>query len=208
MSRINRILRFFYNKIRKSQQQNKQMSLIASNCNGACILNDLGMQFQSPFVNLWIKPTDYVKMCENLRMYMEAPLTFEKTDEVDYPVGKLKDVYLYFQHYASEQEARTAWDRRVNRIDYNHLFFLMTDRDGCTEEDILRFEHLPYENKVIFVHKPLKHIKSAVLIPGFEQENSVGQCMDFMSPYTYRKYYDVFDYVGWFNNGKIKQTDK
>ncbi|MBS6673553.1 MAG: DUF1919 domain-containing protein, partial [Haemophilus paraphrohaemolyticus] len=42
----------------KNQQRlsNHEMSVIASNCNGALILHDLGEQFRSPFVNLYLEP--------------------------------------------------------------------------------------------------------------------------------------------------------
>lgn len=43
-------------------------------------------------------------------------------------------------------------------------------------------------------------IKSAVYIRGFENDISVGNCMDFRSKFSWKKYYDDFDYVKWFNS--------
>lgn len=86
-------------------------------------------------------------------------------------------------------------------MNYNNIFVLFTDRDGCTEEDLINFDNLPYRHKAVFVHKPHPNIKSAVYIRGFENENSVGMCMDYKNGgNSYKKYYDDFDYVGWFNS--------
>lgn len=59
----------FLSKQRK-RLVNKDICLIASNCNGAMILHDLGLQFKSPFVNLWLRPKDFIKLLSSLREYM------------------------------------------------------------------------------------------------------------------------------------------
>lgn len=200
-TRINTFLRNRYNRKQRARLCNTEFSLIASNCNGACILNDLGLPFNSPFVNLWIKPADFVRMCTDFKNYMEKPLIFIEDSQYDYPVGCIGDVTIYFEHYQSEEDAKTAWERRKDRIHYDNLYFLMTDRDGCTREDMMRFDALPYRNKVIFTHVSENTVGSGVYIPGFENEDSVGHCMFYKNPYTHKKYYDAFDFVKWFNEG-------
>ena len=180
--------------------QNKQICLVSSNCNGAMILHDLGQRFNSPFVDLWIKPQDYIRMLRSLNEYVSAELQFVKEDEISYPVGQLKDIRIYFQHYNSEEEAKEKWNDRVSRMDFDHLFILFTDRDGCTDEDLINFDKLPYEHKAVFVNRPRPELKSAVYISGFENEESVGMCMDFRKDCFYKRYYDEFDYVRWFNS--------
>lgn len=107
---------------------------------------------------------------------------------------------IYFQHYETESEAQKKWEQRKTRISYDNLFILFTDRDGCTYEDLIRFDSLKYKNKAVFVHKKYPEIRSAVYIPGFENETSVGMCMNFKNKFTARRYLDAFDYVSWFNN--------
>lgn len=186
-------------KIRK-KLKNTTMSLIASNCNGGTILHDLGVQYRSPFVNLWMLPSDYVKMLGNLKEYLGKKLEFIDVNGIEYPVAMLGDVKLFFQHYNSKEEAEQKWNERLKRINYNNLFILFTDRDGCTEQDMQDFDKL-YKNKVIFVNKPHPEILSAVYIKGFEKDTSVGMCMAYRSEYSVLKYYDQFDYVSWFNKG-------
>ena len=190
-------------KKQKKKLKNKDLSLISSNCNGALILHDLGVRFNSPFVNLWIKPRDFITLLKDFDRYMSMDLVEAKEDGITYPIGKLDDVTIYFQHYDSFEEAKAKWDERKKRIDKTNLFVLFTDRDGCTYEDLVEFDSLPY-NKVVFTNKPYPEIKSSFYIKGFENLESVGHCYEYM-PGKRIKYYDQFDYVKWFNEGVIKR---
>lgn len=59
---VNKAVRISINRRNRKRLINENFSLISSNCNGAVILHDPGLKFQSPFVNRWIPPKDYVKM--------------------------------------------------------------------------------------------------------------------------------------------------
>lgn len=194
-------IRNYYLKSKRKKLKNTNFSLISSNCNGATILHDLGLRFNSPFVNLWIKPKDYLKMLGDLENYMKCKLFFIDEPGITYPVALLNDIHIYFQHYKTKEEAETKWNERVKRINYDNIYVLFTDRDGCTFEDLITFDNLDYKNKVVFVNKNLPDIKSSVYIKGFDNEESVGNCMYYQGKYAYKKYYDQFDYVSWFNSG-------
>ena len=120
---------------------------------------------------------------------------------IDYPVGQLFDIRIYFQHYKSFDEAVSKWNERKTRIDKQNLFVMFTDRDGCTIEDLKQFDGLNYKNKVVFVNHKIPTIKSAVYIRGYENNGSVGICSDFMPDKKYKRYLDQFDYVKWLNKG-------
>lgn len=140
--KLREFFRTAYNFFNRIRLKNTDVTLIASNCNGCCILHDLGLKFNSPFVNLWVEPSDFIKLCENLKDYLQYDLVFitPPESEITYPVALLNDVKLYFQHYSSKEEAALAWDRRKSRINSDALYFLFTDRDGCTEQNLLDFE--------------------------------------------------------------------
>ena len=201
ISKPRQSIRNYCNKIKRFRLKNTDFSLIASNCNGAMILHDLNMRFNSPFVDLWITPRDFIKMCQNLKNYMNYNLQFITEEGIDYPVGILKDIKIYFQHYKTDKEAEYKWNERKQRINYDNIFILFTDRDGCTKQDLIDFDNLKYKNKAVFVHKPYPDIKSSVYIRGFEQNDSVGMCMNYKGCFSLKRYYDDFDYVSWFNNG-------
>lgn len=199
-------LRRLYNFRNRLRLKNHDFSLIASNCVGGCILHDLGLPFNSPFVNVYLMPSDFLRFCERMGHYLDEDLGFTRMDGINYPLGVLDDIMLHFMHYSSEQETKDAWDRRKERINMDNLFVMFTDRDGCTHDDLLRFDRLNLRNKVVFTHVEHKDIASAFYIPGFENEGSVGQLMDFRSRFSYKKYYDAFDYVSWFN-GNLTAND-
>lgn len=186
--------------------KNKNVSIISSNCNGAFMLHDLGLRFNSPFVNLWIKPKDFLKLLLDFDTYMKSDIKEISEDGICYPIGQLRDITLYFQHYSSFEEARIKWNERKTRINKKSLFILFSDRDGCTYRDIKAFDKLPYKNKVVFTNREYHEFLSSFYIKGFENEESVGICSEFIPNKNWLRYYDQFDYVEWFNTGKIRRA--
>lgn len=197
--KVKRWLRAMYNWNNRRRLKNRDFTLIASNCVGGTILHDLNLPFNSPFVNLWLEPKDFLKFCERMNHYLDLDFRFIKIDGINYPIGVLDDIKIYFQHYSSEEDAESAWIRRKQRIDMNNIFVMFTDRDGCTYEDLIRFDKLAIKNKVVFTHIKYSGIPSAYYIPGFESETCVGQLMYSKNKFSLEKYYDAFDYVSWFN---------
>ena len=197
-----KFIREIYKKRLRARLHNKDFSLIASNCSGMFMLKDLNLPYKSPFVNLWLYPKDFIKFLKNISYYSECKLEFIQMDNIKYPVGKLDDIYIFFQHYKTEAEAYDKWNKRIKRINKNNIYILMTDRDGCTEDDLREFDKLEYKNKKVFTHIKHPDISSAVYIPGFEKDESVGMCFQYPHKYSIKRRYDVFDYISWFNNFK------
>lgn len=171
-------------------------SIIASNCNGAVFLHDIHQKFNSPFVNLWIKPADFIKLLTELKYYMSLPLEFVKEEGIHYPIGVLKDIKIYFEHYKNEKEALEKWNSRVARINYNDIYIFFTDRDGCTYNDLLMFDELDFKHKVVFTHVEYPNIKSSFYIKGFENDQEVGVLSSFVKNKIGHRHYDVFDFKG------------
>ena len=126
-------------EIKKRRLKNKNPSIIASNCNGSFISHDLGLRFNTPTVNLYILPSDFIKFVTDLDRYLTEEL-IEITSDKPFPVGKLDDITVYFMHYKTFEEAKAKWNERRERVDRNNMFLMFTDRDGCTEEDLRAFE--------------------------------------------------------------------
>lgn len=198
-SRIKLLERKFYLKGKKKKLHNTNPTVIASNCNGAVILHDLGCRFNSPTVNLYFDAKDFIKLLSNPTKYFEEELIEISSEEI-FPVGMLGDVKVYFMHYKNFDEAKKKWDERKERINYDNMFVMMTDKNGCTEEDIKTFDELPYKNKVIFTHKEYPKYKSAYYMKGFEREGEVGILSDWKpGKFLFRRYLDNFDYVSFLN---------
>lgn len=110
---------------------------------------------------------------------------------------------LHGVHYSNFDELKNSWDRRKERINWENIFIIMVERDGCTSQDILEFDSLPYENKVIFVSKPMPEINSACYLEGTEEYvdnvRQVSSLTRYKSRLTSFRYIDDFDYVSFLN---------
>lgn len=95
----------YITSINKNKLINNRFSILSTNCIGGIIYHNLSIQFQSPTVNLWIKNRDYIKMIQNLKYYLEQELVEVIDKEVKYPIGRIDDVLIHFNHYKSFNEA-------------------------------------------------------------------------------------------------------
>lgn len=127
------------------------------------MLHDLGLQFRSPFVNLYLSPSDFIAYLSDISHYQTLPLQFVENSGKPYPVGKLGDLTIHFMHYHSEQEAAEKWQERSKRIDFDNLFVILIERDGCDYQDLQAFDQLPFANKIVFTHKPYPELSSAFI---------------------------------------------
>lgn len=197
---VNKFFRRKINRRNRQRLKNKDVCLISSNCVGCLMLHDLGLRYNSPFVNMFIVADDYIKLLQNFTYYMQFDLKFIKKEGIPYPLAMLGDILLHCVHYKDENEVVEKWSSRKERIDLSNVFVIFTDRDGCTKEHLKAFDALPFKNKVVFTNKVHEDIKSSFCIKGFEKEESVGSLYNYKS-WNGVKYYDDFDYVEWFNNG-------
>lgn len=193
----NRLCRTRINRRNRKRLNNRDVTVISSNCNGGWMLHDLGLRFNSPFVNLFICADDYIRLLQNFAYYMEQELTFVEED-CGYPVAMLGDVRLHCVHYTDAQEVRDKWKARKARMDPNNMYVLFTDRDGCTRQHLEAFESLPFRHKVVFTHRPYADLPSAVYVPGFEEQGYVGELHRYVG-WKGIRHYDVLDYTDWFN---------
>jgi uncharacterized protein (DUF1919 family) len=202
--RINNQMRKTRNFFKRRNLKENRFSLISSNCNGCLMLHDLHLRYNSPFVNLCLKPSDFIKYIMNIDHYNQCELSFKKIDGKDYPVGVLDDITIYFMHYKSEEEATKKWKDRTNRIVYDNLFVMLTETKECSYEDLTNFDRIPIENKVVLTHKPYPEIKSSYYVRGFEDEGYCKILSDYIAgQFLGKRYYDDFDYVKWFNSSVL-----
>ena len=200
-----RIWKIFKSRIDKKRRiafTNSGVSIISMNCTGGILYHDLGQEFLSPTINMFIKARDFIKLCENLEYYLSIDNLKEVNNEelpekYDFPIAKLEDLTLYFMHYKSFQEAKEKWNERKKRVNYEKIVVIACDRDGMSPDLIERFSHLPYK-KVMFVHKPINDVDDCIVIPGYENEPQVGVVTDNKGWKGLRPI-DEFDWVSFLN---------
>lgn len=103
-----------YKEIKRLKLKNRDATIISSNCNGEFIYYDMRLPFLTPTINLSFDMNDYVRLLENLRWYMEQPITPCTDERFDFPCGMLADIEIRFNHYKTFGEAVEKWEERKN----------------------------------------------------------------------------------------------
>ena len=135
------------------QLQRSHLSIFAMNCFGGVISNTLGLPFRAPFINLWFRQHEYIRLLRAPRVYMEEELIFKTNGyegnlKREYPIVILGNIDVMMNHYINFDEAKSHWNKRRQRINWYNLFVTMYTEDEKTLE---QFNELPYGKKVCFV---------------------------------------------------------
>lgn len=183
----------------KKEKVDKDISIFCNNCIGAFVAHDLHLQFNSPTVNLMIPPTQYIEYIENLIVNTNKITIDDVSGAKDWPEGLLNGrIGINFIHYATFEEGVEAWIRRSERINFKKMYFVLVETDGCTYEDLQKFDNLKYPHKVALVHKPYPNIKCAFHIKGYEKIGAVTDSYKYHKILPFR-YYDQFNWIKFFN---------
>lgn len=170
---------------------------------GGMVSHELGLRFNSPTVNLWFKPKEFVKFLEWMEYYLydcELQINTKASEECGYPVGRLDDVNVYFTHYESFEAAKIKWNERLKRLDMNNVYVVMMQKDGCTEQDISAFDKLKFKHKVIFTAKDFPQYHAAYYIPKSEEnEETVKNLCSYQGKFTGKRWLDEFDWILFLN---------
>lgn len=134
-----------------STVQAKDVTILSQNCIGGVFYHDMGMQFLSPTINLFMMEPDFVNFVLDLEHYLHCELRIQWGES--YPIGELDDIRIHFMHYETCQEAKQAWERRVKRIRHDRIVVVATDRNGFHEDVYRLWKKIPYP-KVLFTADP------------------------------------------------------
>lgn len=151
--------------------EQKEITLISQNCIGGVFYHDMQLPFLSPTVNAFIPQPDFIRFVNDLKHYIQTPMVMRWGEE--YPIGTIEDIEIHFVHYETCREAEEAWERRKQRIMYDRIVVLSTDRDGFTDEVFAAWEKLAYP-KVLFTAnaKYADHVDS-VYFPEYEKDGCI-----------------------------------
>lgn len=185
------------NRIIREKLDGIPFTIFSNNCLGGIFYHDAGRKFNSPTINLSLDGPDFIRFLENPRYYLSLEPKFIQIGK-PFPVAQFDDVEVNFVHYHSEEEALDAWNRRKERIDWDHIFIVATDHDGLYIPELLaRFDALPYQNKIVFTAKDYPQYPWAIQVPQFKKRNNV-RIMTAFADFMGRRYYETcFDIAGW-----------
>lgn len=177
----------FYGKI------DKDVSIFCNNCIGAFVAHDFKLPFNSPTVNLMIPPHDFIEYINKLEYYRGESIEAIES-EYEWPVVLLGGkIHIHLIHYKTAEEGIEAWRRREERINTKKMNLILVETDGCTYEDLVRFDNLPYQNKVALTHIPYPQISCAFCIKGYKHKNGVTDSYRFHKILPLR----IYDQFNW-----------
>jgi len=185
-------------------------TILTTNCLAGFIYHNLGLQFRSPIINLYMRSNDFATLVTHLRDYAHSRMEEVTDSGMSYPVGRLipqdaglPALTLYFQHYDSFEEARDKWFARYARINYDNLYILheFQNIDRDIRASLPAFQRYPGK-AIALLHKSDDRISPSHVFtcgpkdgsefpPGFLLEHD---------GVTGRRYMDEFDYVSFLNS--------
>jgi uncharacterized protein (DUF1919 family) len=169
--------------------------IIADTCWGAEVYKHVQRPFNTPFIGLGVDPQDFRRILLDLDGYLGRELEFDRLshhprpDGIRWPIARLGDVEIRCVHYDDFETAREKWNRRVERMDLDHLYISFhADRKRTKPEDLEPFLALPHPRKVAFTREPRP---GGVAVPAW--------CND--GAEFFRRSQRVFDAVSWIATG-------
>lgn len=187
----------YFDDIKKHLPSN--VTIISSNCFAGRIMQDLNMQYNSPTLGLWFTPDSFSLFCSDLHRYLKSNINFSYHSKYKlgeqkrlnwrdhpYPIGNIEnEIEIHFLHYCSFDEAVDKWKRRSTRVNFDNMLLIGMEQNGCTEEDIKRFDSIPYPAKIYFTSRPYPY-KSVIFVKEFEGKGHVGD--PYRQGYIFYKY--------------------
>lgn len=195
--RIKSLLKSTIKSIKYRKLYTNTPSIISNNCSGVFLYKKFNCKYLSPTINLQISPVDYIKFCKNLEYYLSIKIDeIEKPDNIgfkalggeiiNFPVGKLDDLTIYFQHYKDFKSAESKWEERKLRINYDKLFFILIDT-FCDVDTVKDFFSIPYKNKIFMTgNKELLINENCILINNDNQDWFKG---DWIKSFNFKKWF-------------------
>ena len=198
------VSRYFLRK----RLRNRDFTLLTNTCIGGIIYHELGLQFLSPTINLWMHDKDFYKFANKLEYYLSLSLRFVESEE-NYPVAYLGDIPIHFNHYKTAEEAESKWNERKARIKYDNIFIICSDRpvdnQMVTREDMLSLKNVPCRGRVVFSTRTYDDIDYIVPLPKDPDGDYVNSYMFDKSNLLKRwRWESAWDWVYWLNTGKVK----
>ncbi len=166
--KINAILDKYLLLPRQKSLSNTDFSIISNNCWAGSVYRRYGLPYLTPTVGLYFFSEDFLKLCSDVKDYMEKPLEFipytesrykeiiEERKQTQVPIGRLGDIEVIFLHYPTQEEAAEKWQRRAERINYDNLIFKLSKMNFCTDEHLKQFDALDVRKKICFVPSECK----------------------------------------------------
>lgn len=183
----------FEYRINKSISHENPPTIISSNCVGGRIYEASKLKYASPTVGVWFEPEDFYKFVTNLSYYLKLELKPIRSNEENYPLAILGDVKVHLMHYKSFEEASVVWKRRSARVNLTNIIIINTDRDGCSQENLIKLHRNSPYRTISFVSKRIEsEFDYIIKLKVYSKEESVGDLYTNYQHLTFNFPYEIF----------------
>jgi len=140
----------------------KKFTIISNNCWGGLLYHALHLECLSPFKNLFLMGKDYLKLCNNLKYYLEKDVVFKEYgvipsgDMHPYPVLSLGDIDIHCNHDTEPEKAIADWKRRCKKINWDNLFVEMYTQSEEAANQFLQLNQLRIKYVLYLLNHPIK----------------------------------------------------
>lgn len=169
------------------------ISIISQNCIGGIIYHDLERENLSPTINLFLGASDFMNFVLNIQKYLDIEMKINWLET--YPVGMLDDIYIFFRHNITCTDALNAWNRRKDRIRFDRILVLCTDRFQFDDKVYITWETIQYPKLLYTCHKKYAGI-NAVYFPKYRFMKNVPDLIRFREFYKDDKLLSVMKAIG------------
>lgn len=205
---FNKIENSCKNKLRGLKKNNivqKDIVILSNNCLAGFLYHDYGLKFKSPTINLQILPLDFIKFCNNLEFYLNQELIeikdkpekyYDLLNDHDFPVAKLGDITVYFQHYSDFINAKDSWNKRKIRMlelfEKGYKPYIILVSKELDHNVINMFSQLNYDNKLILSDKKLNNEFVFTLSHWGKRD-----WWEYNNWFSLKRNYEDFDFQNW-----------
>lgn len=165
----------YFAPYRQKKLLGTDFTIISNNCWAGHVYRRYGINYNTPTVGMYFFPEEYLKFISNLKENVNLPMKvipasqsrhyqrLKELNQTNVPIAVLgDDIEIVMLHYHSEKEVIEKWNRRKARINWDHLLVKNTMQNGMTEEQVRRYDALPFAHKIIFVPYKMDGVKSAI----------------------------------------------
>jgi uncharacterized protein (DUF1919 family) len=169
--------------LNKKRLKNNSFCIISNDCWGGELYGYFDVQYNTPFIGLYLMAPCYIKLLQNFEDYMQLDLNFiekSKYEDVNayklnkqFPTATLGDIEIQFLHYKSNEEAQEKWIRRKERMNLDRLFFKFDGQKDLADLALMKeFDKLPFKNKICISQTKTTEVKSNIYCPNWEQDGA------------------------------------
>lgn len=193
-------IRKYTSDLRKEVTDSK-FTIISNNCFAGSIYQDLKIPYRTPTVGLFLYSDCYMRFVKDLKYYLSLELIFIKNSKYVssdsnnnhyYPIGLLDDIEIHFLHYDNEEEATVKWNKRKERVNYDQLYFVFSDRDGFNKDNFCDFLDLDCK-KVLFTSQNKYNSDHTIILNEFVGEPYIGEIT--LSKWTYINEFSISEFL-------------